>query len=134
MAHTRKDTLTAPPEWWNHLREHKKGVARAERSAAKRLIRQEIEEPEVEQGCGLHNSAKAMRKLRAEKGDSVIPSGGYCYDSKGTCPYWDKSEIHEEQNNGFCWFKGRGDWSDPLSCGLLWDQCKECGINEEEKQ
>jgi len=43
MAHTRKDTLTAPPEWWKHLRPfNKRKVAKAERKAAKKEIKEEI--------------------------------------------------------------------------------------------
>jgi len=39
MAHTRKDTLTAPPEWWRHLRPmNKRRVSKRERRAATRLI------------------------------------------------------------------------------------------------
>lgn len=37
MAHKRKDTLTAPPQWWKHLRKFfKRRVAKAERRAAKK--------------------------------------------------------------------------------------------------
>lgn len=39
MAHTRKDTLTPPPEWWRHLRPmNKRRVAKRERRAATRQI------------------------------------------------------------------------------------------------
>jgi len=39
MAHTRQDTLTAPPEWWRHLRPmNKRRVAKRERRAAVKLI------------------------------------------------------------------------------------------------
>ena len=41
MAHKRKDTLVAAPEWWRHLRpENKRRVAKKERRAAIRLIRE----------------------------------------------------------------------------------------------
>lgn len=131
MAHTRKDTLVESPEWWDHLRPFgKRQVAKSERRAAKNLIRQEINDPdETPKGRGLHKPESTMRKLRYEKGESVIPCGGYCYDNNGRCPYWDWAENHEEQNNGFCWFIGKGDWFGD-GCGLLWDQCKECGVNE----
>lgn len=44
MAHTRKDTLTAPPEWWRHLRPlNKRRVAKRERRAATRLIAKDRE-------------------------------------------------------------------------------------------
>ena len=39
MAHKRKDTFTAPPEWWKHLRPfNKRRVSKKERDAAKREI------------------------------------------------------------------------------------------------
>ena len=42
MAHTRKDTLTSPPEWWKHLRPfNKRRVAKAERKASKKQIAKE---------------------------------------------------------------------------------------------
>jgi hypothetical protein len=40
MAHKRKDTLVAAPEWWRHLRPfNKQRVAKKERRAALRVIR-----------------------------------------------------------------------------------------------
>ena len=45
MAHTRKDTLVAPPEWWKHLRPYnKRKVAKAERKAAKKEIEKDVKE------------------------------------------------------------------------------------------
>jgi hypothetical protein len=42
MAHTRKDTLVPPPEWWKHLRPfNKRRVAKKERQAVKKLIKKE---------------------------------------------------------------------------------------------
>jgi hypothetical protein len=39
MAHKRKDTLVAAPEWWRHLRPYnKRRVARKEPRAANRSI------------------------------------------------------------------------------------------------
>jgi hypothetical protein len=39
MSHTRKDTFTAPPEWWKHLRPYyKRVVAKRERRAAKKYL------------------------------------------------------------------------------------------------
>jgi hypothetical protein len=35
MAHKRKDTLTAPKQWWKHLRDWKRRQSKAERRAAK---------------------------------------------------------------------------------------------------
>ena len=68
---------------------------------------------------------------------SKIPEGPYCYgvsvNSDGEneiriCPYWHKDETREEQNNGYCSFLDEGDW-EVEGLSLLWDQCKECGIN-----
>jgi hypothetical protein len=39
MSHVRKDTFTAPPEWWKHLRPYNKRiVAKRERRAAKKYL------------------------------------------------------------------------------------------------
>jgi len=39
MAHKRKDTFVAPPEWWRHLRPfNKRAVAKRERQAALQMI------------------------------------------------------------------------------------------------
>jgi len=100
---------------------------------AKELIREELNEPDevADKGLGLQNPLSTMRKLRYEKGERVIPWGDYCYDSKGRCPYWDMAENKEEQNDGFCWFLGKGDWAEDGCFGLLWDQCKCCGKKED---
>lgn len=94
-----------------------------------------------------------MRKLKAEKGTSVIPKGCYCYDENGTCPYWDKIEGAPKQYNGYCWYLEQGDMEIlaeddfteqntgevrkgkdlPFPVSLLWDQCKECGINDDDE-
>jgi len=47
MAHVRKDTLTAPPQYWDHLKEYKRVVAKAERKAAKKQIGEEMDNPEL---------------------------------------------------------------------------------------
>ena len=89
----------------------------------------------------------------------VIPKGDYCYDENGRCPYWSKDKTLPEQENGRCAFLGKSDWdlneekyiteywvgkkhiqldrahsSHELGFpggGLLWDECKECGINRD---
>ena len=58
-----------------------------------------------------------------------IPKGGYCYDKKGICPYWTLDPNHPEQDNGYCSFLKKGDWQ---TGGYLWDQIKECEINDDE--
>lgn len=135
MAHTRKDSYVKCGERWEHLRpENKHFVSRRERNEAKRMIREEIECPdEVEnKGLGLTKAISTMRKLIFQKGISVIPKGCYCYDEKSSCPYLDCATNLEKQNNGFCWFLGKGDWMPSEEGGtfMLWDSCKECGENE----
>jgi len=45
MAHKRKDTLAAPPEWWKHLRPfNKRVVAKRERRAATQSLRADRED------------------------------------------------------------------------------------------
>jgi hypothetical protein len=41
MATVKKGMLTPAPEWWKHLREAKRAFWKGERSAAKRLAREE---------------------------------------------------------------------------------------------
>ena len=64
---------------------------------------------------------------------SLIPHGLYCYQyhytEQVTCPFWSRIEGKPEQQNGYCSFLSRGDWEEGLS--HLWDQVKECGINED---
>lgn len=90
-----------------------------------------------------------------EKDTSVIPQGPYCYtyvDGKfSPCPYWSKVMNAPEQYDGYCSFLEKGDLdlaregeyrnmktgeivkgSDlPFPVSLLWDQVKECRINDE---
>jgi len=46
------------------------------------------------------------------------------------CPYWSRSEDHPEQDNGYCAYIEEGDWEGERT-GLLWDQVKECGENQD---
>lgn len=70
-----------------------------------------------------------------------IPYGPYCYEIKSVdyksgklrskpCPYWSRDPNKPEQENGYCSYLKCGDWEHE-GLGLLWDQVKECGINEE---
>lgn len=78
-----------------------------------------------------------MNKLPEIIDASLIPPGVYCYTRPDPsnphkiklCPYWDKDHDRPEHENGYCHFMKQGDWD--LGWGLLWDQCKECGINDE---
>ncbi len=77
-----------------------------------------------------------------EKDESLIPFGPYCHGdltltkenkiSGSVCPYWDIDDSDEKQpqENGFCHFLEMGDWN--IGHGLIWDKCKECGINTSE--
>ena len=83
----------------------------------------------------------------------------YCYDENGVCPYWALIPDQPEQENGYCHYLERGDKETnenaeitakerqpdgtykevkypkggfPIPIGILWDQCKECEINEED--
>ena len=71
------------------------------------------------------------KKYGEDKDESLIPEGMYCYDGNYTCPYWGKKKPYDSQENGYCDFIEKGDWE---INGLLWDQCKSCGINCEIKE
>lgn len=60
------------------------------------------------------------------KDPSLIPKGMYCHDEKNVCPYWKATE-----DDYYCAFQEIND-SEIYPFGLLFDQCKECGINEED--
>lgn len=67
----------------------------------------------------------------------VIPKDTiYCYTGIGkttkVCPYWTQSPFDTDQNNGVCMFMNKFDNSNTL--GLLWDQCKICGIEEGDEE
>lgn len=80
--------------------------------------------------------------LSRKRDTSVIPKGTYCYtrDGKGgttSCPYLFSrpsmllDPAHGEQESGYCAFLQKGDWMDKDGTMLLWDACKECGINDD---
>jgi len=94
---------------------------------------------------------KRMAEFKRIHGTSVIPPGIYCYEN-GMCPYWDEDRRRSKQDSGYCHFLERGDWNtnhnynlveiktgkivseNPPGLSLLWDQCKECGINTEDSE
>ena len=39
--------------------------------------------------------------------------------------------FYGEQSSGYCYYLGKGDYSFISPTLLLWDGCKECGINED---
>ena len=75
--------------------------------------------------------------------EACIPKGWYCYTPYKTiyrknrmptrvvtlCPYWRWRRLRRRQMNGYCKFLRAGDWQKDGPF-LLWDQVKECGINE----
>jgi hypothetical protein len=65
-----------------------------------------------------------------------IPQGMYCYDNLSVCPYWTYSDIanalYGEQCSGYCHYLREGDFNSDTM--ILWDQCKCCGINDEEEE
>ena len=73
-----------------------------------------------------------------------IPDGCYCYywhndgkhfmseDKTGyLCPFWDRNHDKENWEDGYCHYLNLGDWMED-NFSLLWDMCKECGINDED--
>lgn len=71
-------------------------------------------------------------KLEEKNPEQYIPKGIYCYDENGICPFWDLSRNHERQLNGYCHYMKIGDWmEDGNWLYLLWDQVKECDINDD---
>lgn len=90
----------------------------------------------------------SLKSLRVNNKHSIdeIPEGPYCYTclsiehrSYGPvmkikqCPFWDRSRFMPHQENGYCHLLRRGDWNGN-NLGLLWDQCKECGIKDGEEE
>lgn len=89
---------------------------------------------------------------RMAKAGDVVPKGMYCYTPKSVryeenglpsmeielCPYWKRRGDWPEQGYGYCRLmkvgdntKGRQPNGRRRSTMLLWDQVKECGINDE---
>ena len=76
------------------------------------------------------------------KDKSLIPPGVYCHGERykdnedgsitwlDMCPYWRMNPDKHPQENGECLYLDMRDW-DNDHFSLLWDRCKECGINME---
>ena len=74
--------------------------------------------------------------------EDLIPKGIYCYESgkwgpeiqcytlQNVCPFLRSFPTRHEQERGYCLLDHHGDWNEQ-GFGLLWDQVKECGINED---
>lgn len=97
---------------------------------------------------------QARHDARMAAAAKVVPHGMYCYGHTGrmveqkvwgapegtvamvpetkTCPYWTRNGKKPDQRNGYCRLLKAGDWMPhPRGTMLLWDQCKECGINND---
>lgn len=78
-------------------------------------------------------SCETVRKHLREM--EKIPVGMYCYDNMATCPFWSYSDIatalYGEQSCGYCHLMKKGDFNSDTM--ILWDQCKCCGINEDDE-
>ena len=88
-----------------------------------------IEDLGVDPSYQYGKHAMVRADLSADQCKALIPIGNYCYDSKGCCPFLDEIPNFPKQDNGYCHLLKRGDWQG-TGFGLLWDSCKECGINE----
>ena len=65
--------------------------------------------------------------------EDQIPKGIYCYDKHGLCPWFDAREDKPEQECGYCHYLEAGDWEENGTF-LLWDQVKECGLNDDDEE
>lgn len=97
----------------------------------------------------LDTSMDAAIARHAAFGDdpAAIPAGPYCYFgatrqrtgerdglpafSTVPCPFWAHNPDAPEQASGYCAKLASGDWMDEGTM-LLWDGCKECGLNDPE--
>lgn len=82
-------------------------------------------------------------ELTEEQVKGLIPHSDYCYkwletpspenNYRGkvkTCPFYDKMQNLPAQSNGYCHYLQAGDFTEN-GTHLLFDMCKECGINAE---
>lgn len=89
------------------------------------------------------------RERKSAAAKALIPEGLYCWRHTGQktehrlssgeviivpeiklCPFHKIRRDKPSQRNGYCRFLKAGDWMpNPHGTMLLWDGCKECGIN-----
>ena len=66
-----------------------------------------------------------------------IPHGPYCYTrdpvtgAKTVCPYWARRGDRPAQLDGYCGLLDHGDWMEDGGVTHLFDQLKECGVNDD---
>lgn len=75
---------------------------------------------------------RIIRNFRISSPFQLIPEGIYCYTRTNgnfvLCPFWRSGYDSNGEFIGICDLLGKSD--NDLGVGLLWDQCKHCGINE----
>jgi hypothetical protein len=84
------------------------------------------ENKEISNDLLMEQNGKSIKEIMKNN----IPTGPYCYNEDGKCPYWSIDETKEQHNNGFYRYINRGDW-DRYPFSLLWDEVKECGIKND---
>ena len=86
---------------------------------------------------GKHPRVRCARCISAYPQHDLIPVGPYCHTGSKTCMYWKKISARREQEDGWCTLLGKGDVEIERETGgvsLLWDQCKACGINDDDQE
>lgn len=94
---------------------------------------------------------EARYQARWNAARAVVPVGSHCYTITGVttredgmpviatkvCPYWKYRGDQPDKRTGYCRLlragdatQGRDARGNPRGTFLLWDQCKECGIND----
>ena len=93
----------------------------------------------------IDTSVEAAKARHASIANTIeaIPTGSYCYRRGPTytnkdghtipsvipCPFWAADPNKPDQQYGYCAHLKAGDWEEDGTL-LLWDQCKECGVND----
>jgi len=117
------------------------GVGRAIKIECDKDNCSEREEGGVEQCLRCAVMLQKMKNMREEIGADAIPEGLYCYTYTGqigvfgpeteACPYWGRVKSRDSKQDGWCIYMGKGDLEieEAGFTSLLWDRCKECGVN-----
>lgn len=100
---------------------------------------------EIEMAIPLFKNPEEYRQINLAGVIRVHPQGGtesyaqrvipketfYCEN----CSFYARSNVarffYGNQCCGYCYYLGKGDFSFLQPTDLLWDGCKECGINED---
>lgn len=80
---------------------------------------------------------KEIIEYAKNKNSEIIPKDTiYCYNrledgmTKENCPYYAMNPDVDYWSSGYCLYLNIGDWNN-VGTGLLFDQCKECGVSAE---